>query len=97
MSNKDFEIRPLVSEKSYALANALNKYMFMVPKGMNKIEIGKKIAAKYNVKVTSVNTVTKPGKLQKNYQVNTVKRKSDGKKAFVTLKDGDKIKEFFEI
>jgi len=97
MSNKDFEIKPLVSEKSYALANALNKYMFIVPKGMNKIEIGKAIEARYKVKVTSINTVTKPGKMKRDYKTYRLKRYSDMKKAFVTLKDGDKIKEFFEI
>lgn len=91
------QIKPLVSEKSYALANSMNKYMFIVPVDMNKIEIGKAVADKYKVEVERVNVVTKPGKMRRDWATYRRFRKEDAKKAFVTLKQGDKINEFFEV
>lgn len=97
MANKNLEIKPVVSEKSYALANAMNKYMFLVPTSMNKIEIGKAVSDKYKVTVEKVNVVTKPGKMRRDWATYRLFRKEDQKKAFVTLKQGDKINEFFEV
>lgn len=94
MANKSLKIQPVVSEKSYTLASEHNKYVFLVPKHMNKIEVGKAVATEHKVKVTKVNIVTRPGKMKKNWAINKLNRKSDQKKAIVTLKDGDKIEGF---
>lgn len=91
------EIRPVVSEKSFALANALNKYMFIVPFGTNKIEVASAIESAYKVKVLDVNSVTKPGKMKRDFKTYRFSRKSDMKKVYVTLKAGDKINDFFEV
>jgi large subunit ribosomal protein L23 len=97
MENKVMVIKPVVSEKSYALANSLNKYMFIVPTGANKIEVASAIEAAYKVKVEAVNSVAKPGKMKRDYKTYRFSRKSDSKKVFVTLKKGDKINDFFEV
>ena len=97
MANNDWEIQPVITEKSYALANAQNKYTFLVPMGVSKIEIGKEVEKKYKVKVEEVNTTVRPGKLIRDWKPRQSKRKEDMKKAVVQLKKGDKIDEFLNI
>ena len=86
-----------MSEKSYALANAQNKYTFLVEGKGNKIEIAKKVEEDYKVKVEKVNTIVRPGKLRRDYKTNKKYRDEDKTKAVVTLKKGDKIDEFLNI
>ena len=86
-----------MTEKSYASANALNKYTFLVVGSVNKIEIAKKVEEDYKVKVEKVNTVVRPGKLRRDYKTNKMYRDEDKTKAIVTLKKGDKIDEFLNI
>jgi large subunit ribosomal protein L23 len=97
MENKEFELKPIMTEKSYALANAKNKYTFLVKGKANKIEIAKKVEEEYKVKVEKVNTIVRPGKLRRNYKTNQEYREEDKTKAVVTLKKGDKIDEFLNI
>ncbi|MGI6423232.1 MAG: 50S ribosomal protein L23 [Candidatus Dojkabacteria bacterium] len=94
MKNKSIVIKPVISEKSYALANAENKYTFVVGKQANKIEIKDEIEKKYKVVVENVNIVIKPGKMKVDMRTNRKGRRSDIRKAVVTLKKGDKIDEF---
>lgn len=97
MESKEIMLKPVVSEKSYSLANESNKYVFFVDTGVNKIEIKKAVEKKYKVKVLSVNITIKPGKGFKEWKTNRTFRKSDQRKAVVTLKKGDKIDEFLNI
>ena len=97
MENKKFELQPVVSEKSYNQANADNKYTFLVPRGINKIEMKKAVEAKYKVKVEKVNATVRPGKMVRNWKANKRFRKSDMRKIVVTLKKGNKIDEFLNI
>jgi large subunit ribosomal protein L23 len=97
MENKNIELKPVMTEKSYALANAQNKYTFLVEGKANKIEIAKKVEDEYKVKVEKVNTIVRPGKLRRNYTTNQMYREEDKTKAVVTLKKGDKIDEFLNI
>ncbi len=87
----------MVSEKSYAMANAQNKYTFLVERGNNKIEIAKAVETKYKVKVLSVNSVVKPGKMKKDLKTYKPRRVRDMVKVIVTLKKGDKIDEFLKV
>jgi len=48
-------VRPLITEKTQLLANK-GKYVFVVKRNANKIEIGKAIEHFYNVTVEDVNT-----------------------------------------
>jgi large subunit ribosomal protein L23 len=97
MEDKKFELKPLMTEKSYASANALNKYTFLIEGSANKIEIAKEVEEEYKVKVEKVNTIVRPGKIRRDYKTNKMYRDEDSTKAVVTLKKGDKIDEFLNI
>ncbi|HXR70072.1 50S ribosomal protein L23 [Actinocrinis sp.] len=58
---RDLLIRPVVSEKSYALLDE-NKYTFIVQKGANKTEIRQAVELLFDVEVTGVNTINRKGK-----------------------------------
>ena len=92
MDARDILIRPLVTEKSTALMEQ-GKYVFMVAKEANKIQIANAVAEIFKVKVVSVNTVNVLGKMKRMGR-NAGKR-SDYKKAIVKLAAGESI-EFFE-
>ena len=97
MENNKFELQPVVSEKSYSLANAQNKYTFLVDGKANKIEVAAEVEKKYKVKVEKVNSIVRPGKLRREYKTNKKYRDEDITKVIVTLKKGDKIDEFLNI
>ncbi len=96
MTSREIKIQPVISEKTYDMANSLNKYTFLVQRGENKIEVGKAIEKKYKVKVEKVNSVVRPGKLKRDWKSNKKRRRSDMIKMVVTLKQGDKIDEFLK-
>ncbi len=97
MESKEIILKPVVSEKSYSLANESNKYVFFVDSDINKIEIKSAVEKKYKVKVLDVNITVRLGKRFRDYKTNKSFRKEDKKKAVVTLKKGDKIDEFLNI
>lgn len=66
-----------------------NKYVFLVDKKANKVQIRKSIEQIYKVKVARVNTVIAAGKIKRvRWQIG---RTADWKKAIVTLQEGQKI------
>jgi large subunit ribosomal protein L23 len=91
-SARDVIIRPVVSEKSYAGLEA-NVYTFLVDPRANKTEIKEAVQSIWNVRVTSVNTINRKGKVKRRRF--TVGKRPDQKRAIVTLADGDSI-EIFE-
>lgn len=95
-NNKEIKIEPVITEKTYDMANALNKYTFLVPRGVNKIEASKVLEEKYKIKVESVNSIVRPGKLKRDWKSNKKRRSSDMLKMVFTLKKGDKIDEFLK-
>ena len=96
MRSNEITIQPVISEKSYEMANALNKYTFMVPRGVNKIQVAQWVEKEYKVKVENINSVVRPGKLKRDWKTGIKTRKSDKVKVVVTLKEGDKIDEFLK-
>ena len=84
--------RPLVTEKSTSQRNKENKYSFQVDKNATKIQIAKVVENLFKVKVMKVNTMIVRGK-KRRLGAHEGKR-SDWKKAIVTLKEGDTIKSF---
>ena len=62
--HRDVLIAPVVSEKSYGLLDA-NKYTFLVRPDANKTEIKIAVEKVFDVKVTSVNTINRPGKTRR--------------------------------
>src|SRR3954453_22664361 len=61
MDPRDVIIRPVVSEKSYALLDK-GVYTFVVHPDANKIEIRQAVEAVFNVRVANVNTLNRKGK-----------------------------------
>ena len=92
MEARDILIRPIVTEKSTALMEQ-GKYTFRVPLAATKIQIRQAVEQILKVKVQAVNTMRYEGKLKRMGR--TQGRRSDWKKAVVTLKPGEAI-ELFE-
>jgi len=78
-----------VTEKSTGLQSQ-NKYIFEVHPGANKIDVRRAVEELFKVSVTDVNTMNYSGKRKRERTVRYGKR-SDWKRAVVTLKDGDSI------
>jgi len=89
---RDVIFRPVVSEKSYAGLEG-NVYTFLVDPRANKIEIKEAIQQIWNVRVVSVNTLNRKGKVKRRRW--TQGKRPDQKRAIVTLAEGDAI-EIFE-
>jgi large subunit ribosomal protein L23 len=87
---RDVIIRPVVSEKSYALLDQ-GVYTFIVAPDSNKIEIRHAVEAIFGVNVVKVNTLNRPGKRKRNRKKQTFGRRSDTKRAIVTLAPGQSI------
>ena len=79
----------LITEKSVELADTENKYVFKVQPEANKIEIAKAIEDIYDVKVASVNTMNRKGKMKRVGRSQKKGRKANWKKAVVTLAEGE--------
>ena len=84
--------RPIISEKSTALAEVAGKYVFEVAVAANKHEIRDAVQKLFNVKVREVRTMTMHGKVKRvgRFEV----KRPNWKKALVTLAEGQKIEHF---
>ena len=91
---RDVILAPIVSEKSYALLEG-NVYTFKVHPDASKPEIHDAVEAIFGVKVTKVNTLNRKGKRKRTRRRMTMGKRSDTKRAIVTLREGDRI-ELFE-
>jgi large subunit ribosomal protein L23 len=87
-------IRPLLTEKTSLLKDAVQQVTFFVHPAANKIEIKRAVEKAFDVKVQAVNVVNMAA-VNRKRQGRVVGRVSGGRKAYVTLAKGDKI-EFFE-
>ena len=92
MDARDVLIRPVISEKATDLLQD-GKYTFMVPIKANKVQVRQAVEQIFKVKVVSVNTVRMQGKTKRMGKY--VGKRSDYKKATVTLAPGNQI-EIFE-
>ena len=82
-------IRPLMTEKTMQQKETLNTVAFRVRPDANKVEIRAAVETVFNVKVTAVRTAAYEGKLKRMGRFQG--RRSDWKKAVVTLAPGHKI------
>lgn len=85
--------RPIISEKSTALAEVGNRYAFEVAVQANKQEIKDAVQRLFNVKVREVRTMVVHGKMKRVGRFET--KRPNWKKAIVTLNEGQKI-DFFQ-
>ncbi|MGH2447633.1 MAG: 50S ribosomal protein L23 [Chloroflexota bacterium] len=98
MQTHEVLLRPVVSEKSTELAGN-NKYTFAVSPRANKIDIRQAVEDRYQVAVKNVRTVTMPAKEKGAGYISPSKKRrgltSPWKKAIVTLREGQRIEDFF--
>ncbi len=87
---RDVIIRPVVSEKSYALLDN-GVYTFVVDPRASKIEIRDAVESIFNVRVEKVNTLNRKGKRKRNRRQLTFGTRADTKRAIVTLAPGARI------
>lgn len=92
MEARDILIKPIITEKTTVLMEE-RKYTFRVPLAATKVEIRQAVEQIFKVKVQAVNTMRYEGKMKRLGR--TQGRRSDWKKAVVTLKPGETI-ELFE-
>ncbi|MBI1922057.1 MAG: 50S ribosomal protein L23 [Geobacter sp.] len=86
--------RPLISEKTSLEGEGKNIIAFEVASDANKIEIRKAVEQLFKVQVAAVNTAVARGKVKR---VGTrLGKRSNWKKAYVTLKEGSTV-DFFEV
>jgi large subunit ribosomal protein L23 len=82
-------LAPHISEKSTMSAEGNNGVVFKVTKDANKTEIKAAVEKLFEVEVKSVRTVSVKGKTKRHGQ--TLGKRSDWKKAYVMLKEGQDI------
>ena len=94
-------LKPRVSEKAYVLSENSNVYTFDVETGVNKFDVAAAVESQYDVAATKVRIVCVPGKTTRSYRQRGRKsfsgQRSGIRKAYVTLKEGDKLPIFAAV
>ena len=95
MNRREYVLKiPVITEKSTYVKETQRTVTFKVLRSANKIEIKNAVEKIFKVKVESVRTANFHGK--KRRQGRSIGRRPDWKKAYVTLKEGEKMIEFSE-
>ena len=81
-------VKPIITEKA-TMTSENNGVVFQVSKDANKPQIKQAVEALFGVKVKAINTTITKGK-QKRFK-GILGRRSDVKKAYVTLEPGNTI------
>jgi large subunit ribosomal protein L23 len=87
-------LKPIITEKSTELKEKNREVCFQVAAGANKTEIKKAVEQLFKVKVESVRTQNVVGKWRRVGRGQG--QRSDWKKAYVKLREGEKMIEYFE-
>ncbi len=85
--------RPLITEKGTQLREAGNQYIFEVDRRATKNQVKEAVQKLFKVQVNQVRTLNIRGKLKRVGK--SIGKRSNWKKAYITLKPGSTI-EFFE-
>ncbi len=94
MNLTDVIRRPLITEKTTIQREDGRTIVFEVAAAANKVEIKQAIEKLLGSKVASIRTTIAHGKVKR--QGRFAGRRSDWKKAYVRLRDGEKMPEFLE-
>ena len=86
--------RPLITEKTTTLREDGRTLVFEVSRDANKIDIKRAVESLLGSKVAAVRTSLTHGKFKR--QGKFIGRRSDSKKAYVTLREGEKLPEFLQ-
>jgi large subunit ribosomal protein L23 len=95
MTIYDVLVRPLVTEKGVAAKDNDRTLCFEIHAEANKTQVKAAVEKLFKVKVQEVRTATFEGKLRRRGRF--AGYRSDWKKAYVKLKEGEKVPEFAEI
>ena len=95
IDGRDILRKPIVSEKSYVLIEQ-NVYTFEVHPDATKPHICEAVEQIFGVRVTKVNTLNRKGKRKRNRNNFSYGKRSDQKRALVTVAEGDSI-ELFDV
>jgi large subunit ribosomal protein L23 len=86
--------RPLITEKTTVIREDGRTLVFQVAMDANKIDIKRAVEQLLGSKVENVRTSLAHGKMKR--QGRYVGRRSDWKKAYVTLREGEKLPDFLQ-
>ena len=86
--------RPITTEKTTVIREDGRTLVFQVATEANKIDIRRAVERLLGSKVESVRTSLAHGKMKR--QGKHVDRRSDWKKAYVKLREGEKLPEFLQ-
>jgi len=86
--------KPIITEKTMRLANELNQYTFAVATNSTKIMVEQAVSKKFDVKVENVRILNILGKRVTFGKKRLTGKKSNYKKAIVTLREGQTIEVF---
>ena len=86
--------RPLITEKTTIMREDGRTVVFEVARDANKIEIKQAIEKLLGAKVSDVRTANAHGKIKRQGKFQG--RRSDWKKAYVKLREGEKLPDFLE-
>jgi large subunit ribosomal protein L23 len=86
--------RPLITEKTSILREDGRTLVFQVASNANKIEIKRAVEQLFGAKVASIRTSVAHGKIKR--QGRFAGQRPDWKKAYVKLREGQKMPEFLE-
>ena len=94
MKTTDVIRRPLITEKTTVIRETQQTLVFQVAMDANKIDIKRAVEKLLGSKVQSVRTSLSHGKMKR--QGKFVGRRSDWKKAYVKLREGEKLPDFLQ-
>jgi large subunit ribosomal protein L23 len=86
--------RPLITEKTSVAREAGNTIVFEVAKAATKIDIKHAVEKLFGAKVATVRTSITHGKMKRQGRFEG--QRSDWKKAWVRLRNGEKVPDFLE-
>ena len=86
--------RPIITEKGLTLKEQDNTLCFEVADNASKQQIHEAVERIFKVKVARVRTMTVPGKMRRRGRY--FGYRADWKKAYVTLREGEKMIEYGE-
>ena len=86
--------RPVITEKGLTLKERDRTLCFEVHENASKQQILEAVEQLFKVKVQAVRTMTVPGKMRRRGKYTGYR--SDWKKAYVTLREGEKMIEYGE-
>ncbi len=94
MKTTDILRRPLITEKTTLIRDDGRTLVFQVAMDANKIDIRRAVEQLLGSKVASVRTALAHGKMKR--QGKFVGRRADWKKAYVRLREGEKLPDFLQ-